>query len=123
MLRTRSRPVSETAGSCGICAGVMPQPSGSSGRYQPAPCALAYTSPRTYGGVTPPGCVQPVYGTCTNMLIPTASARDIVAVHCSYERIGKKSEPFAVIRVLSVPKRADDGAAAVVMEPVTEPTA
>src|SRR5579862_7323513 len=121
MLRTRSRPVSVAAGRFGISAGVIPQPSGSSGRYQPAPACLLYASPRTYGGVTPAGCVHPVYGTCTNVLMPTASAREIVAAHCSYDMIGKKSDPFSVMRVPSVPKCADADAAAVVSEPLVDP--
>src|SRR5581483_284461 len=121
MLRKRSRPVCDTGGSCGICAGVMPQPSGSSGRYQPAPCCAPYASLSTYGGVTPAGSAQPVYGTCTNMFTPTASARPTVPAHCSYERTGKKSDPSAVTRVPSVPKRGDADAGAVVSVPSTGP--
>src|SRR5689334_9592684 len=119
MFSTRRRP--GVGGRCGSCAGVMPQPSGSSGRYQPEPCSEPYASLRTYGGVTPAGCAQPVNGTCTNMLMPIARARPIVAAHCSYASTGKKSEPSAVIRVPSVASCTVDGADGVVIVPVVSP--
>ncbi len=100
----------------------MPQPSGSSGRYQPEPFCAPYASLSTYGGVTVAGCEQPVNGTCTNVFTPSASARASVSRHCSYESTGKKSEPFAVMRVPSVPKRAPAARASVVTSPLVVPT-
>src|SRR5436309_1138727 len=106
MFTTRSRPELTGAGRTGICDGVMPQPSGSSGRYHPAlPGVVAeYASPSTCTDSGTGSVVksfgrarsQPVYGACMNTVMPAATAAASVDAHCQYEITGKKSEPSVV---------------------------